>query len=93
MVGRTITWTSLGGLKRKRNVVEDKSDNLGIVKRLRRFCGRRDPEPMCIEEDFLAKGSNIGDFSAKESDIRGEKKSSSWGYRGYQEEEGGGLGA
>ena len=45
MVGRALTWTSLSGLKKKRNMVE----NFSIVKRLRRFCRRRDPEPMCVE--------------------------------------------
>ena len=57
MVGRALTWTSLSCLKRKRNMVE----NFSIVKRLRRFCRRRDPEPMCVEEDLLAKGSDTGE--------------------------------
>ena len=57
MVGRALTWTSLSGLKKKRNIVE----NFSIVKRLRRFCRRRDQEPMCVEEDLLAKGSDTGE--------------------------------
>ena len=39
MVGKAVTLTSLGGLKRKRDKVED------IMGRLKRFCERRDPEP------------------------------------------------
>ena len=54
MVGRALTWTSL------RNIVK----NFSIVKRLRRFCRRKDPEPMCVEEDLSER---VGYWGEKKS--------------------------
>ena len=70
MVGKAVTLTSLGGLKRKRDKVED------IMGRLKRFCGRRDPEPeydngvgsKALAEEKVA----VSDSLAKESEYRSD---------------------
>ena len=67
MVGKAVTLTSLGGLKRKRDKVED------IMGRLKRFCERRDPEPeydngvgsKALAEEKVA----VSDSLAKESEF------------------------
>ena len=70
MVGKAVTLTSLGGLKRKRDKVED------IMGRLKRFCERRDPEPeydngvgsKALAEEKVA----VSDSLAKESEYRSD---------------------